>query len=91
MEAGLGWACSLAPCPPPTHPHSQGYMTCVPWERSCLNTQRGGEPSPPPTSNTEGLSTPLPLQNSKTKVSLIHLQLYSRAEISHFLTINIKK
>lgn len=43
-----GWAwLGLLPGSLPTHPHPRGYMTCVPCERSCLNTQRGGDPSPP--------------------------------------------
>lgn len=82
----------LLPGPlPASHlPPRQGYMTCALHKKLYLNTWGGGEPFTPLPTQKASL-TPQALQRLKTKISLNHLQLYFIAEISHFLTINIKK
>lgn len=84
----------LLPGPLPTsHPPSLPGLhdMCALPKKFCLSTWGRGEPyTPLPIFHPKPLYPP-PLQRFKTKVSLNHLQFYSRAEISHFLTINIKK
>lgn len=81
--------CSLAPCPPPTHPHSHTFTACALDKKLCLSAR--SELSTPSFQHGRPLRPHGSPQRLKTEISLNHLQLYSRAEISRFLTINIKK
>ena len=81
---GCGGICSQ----PLAHSFSKGDTTpSLVVEAALFKHLNSGGPLYPPKAATDLTEHP----GTKASISLNHLQLYFIAEISHFLTINIKK